>query len=183
MQFNYISKLLAISLALVSLYSCKEEEKPKQEPVVLTPKASFTNSTEPEEWGPLYNIKESSNAHSGKHVSVIDSANLYSLGLMKPVSAISKEKFDSVSYTYWIYLKNATASAKSVVSIDDIAGKNIFWAGNIINDKAKELNKWIEVKDGFKLPSSINPEHFIKLYIWNTSKEEILLDDFSVTFY
>ena len=39
-------------------------------------------------------------------------------------------------------------------------------------EKAKELNKWIEVKDGFKLPSAINPDHFIKLYIWNTSKEE-----------
>ncbi len=176
-------KYLLIAATATLLFSCKQEEIKIEEAKPLLPKAMFTQSLEHEEWGSMYTIKETDIAHTGKRVTVIDSSNIYSVGLVKPVKSISTDKFDSVVFTYWVYFKSPKAAAKSVVSIDDVTGKNIFWAGNIVNEKAKELNKWIEVKDGFKLPASINPEHFIKLYLWNTSKEEILIDDMNVTFY
>lgn len=176
-------KYLSFAAIAILLFSCKQEEVKTEEPKPVLPKATFTQSLEHEEWGSMHTIREIEGAHTGKRVSLIDSLNLYSVGLNKPVRSISSEKFDSVAFTYWIYFKSPKASAKSVVSIDDATGKNIFWAGNIVNEKAKEFNKWVEVKDGFKLPSSINPEHFIKLYLWNTSKEEILIDDLNVTFY
>ncbi len=176
-------KYFLIAVAATLLFGCKQEEIKTEEIKPVLPKAIFTQSLEHEEWGSFHTIKETEIAHTGKRISVIDSSNIYSVGLNKLVKSISTENFDSVTFTYWIYFKSPNASAKSVVSIDDITGKNIFWAGNIVNEKAKELNKWIEVKDGFKLPASINPEHFIKLYLWNTSKEEILIDDMNVTFY
>ncbi|MBL7890559.1 MAG: hypothetical protein JNL24_13490 [Bacteroidia bacterium] len=176
-------KYFLLAVTATFLFSCKQEEIKTEEVKPILPKATFTQSLEHEEWGSMHTIREIDGAHTGKRISVMDSTNLYSVGLNKPVKSISAEKFDSVAFTYWIYFKSPKATAKSVVSIDDITGKNIFWAGNIVNEKTKELNKWVEIKDGFKLPSSINPEHFIKLYLWNTSKEEILIDDLNVTFY
>ncbi len=176
-------KYISLAAIAILLISCKQEEVKTEEVKPLLPKAIFTQSLEHEEWGSMYTIRETDVAHTGRRVTVMDSSNIYSVGLVKPVKSISAEKIDSVAFTYWVYFKSPKASAKSVVSIDDASGKNIFWAGNIVNEKAKEFNKWVEVKDGFKLPANINPEHFIKLYLWNTSKEEIMIDDLNVTFY
>jgi len=156
----------------------------KSEKIETTSILMSYNNTESGEWTNLYNVKPYSNAHSGKSVAFIDSLTTYSLGYSNFMENISKTKSDSVIFSYWAFLKNDKAMAKTVFSIDDkTSGKNIFWAGNPLKERVKEYNKWVKITETFKIPANINPKYFVSIYVWNNSKEEILLDDFSITFY
>jgi hypothetical protein len=157
----------------ILFYSCSDEEQKdiKKQGII------FENDMEPHEWGGAITIKERPNAHSGKSVSVMDSINAYSLIFVKPIDDISKEKIKSVTYSYWIFMKNANAKANTVLSIDS-NDKNILWAGRPV--AAKELNKWAQVIETFDLPDTIEPKYSLRLYVWNISKEEILVDDFKI---
>ncbi|MBA3706708.1 MAG: hypothetical protein H0W84_12650 [Bacteroidetes bacterium] len=143
-----------------------------------------SNNTEINEWAGLYSIRKDNNSHSGATVAFIDSLTSYSIGYSNEMASISKTKIDSVVFSYWAFLKNDKAQAKSVLSIlDKTKGENIFWAGNPLKEKVKEYNKWIEIKETFIIPADIDTKCILSLYVMNNSKEEILLDDFKVVFY
>ncbi len=170
--------LLLLSTILI-VSSCSTEEKKATEPVIMS-----SNNAEPGEWSTSFPSKRTDNAHSGRTVAVIDSATIYSLGYSKSLEDISKTKIDSVVFSYWIFLKDKKATAKTVISIDKPDNtKNLFWAGNPADEKVNEYNKWVHISESFKIPAGLDPKSIMKLYVWNTSKEEILLDDFKVEFY
>ena len=172
-------KLVLISMAVILFSNCSTNENKRKEAIYMS-----YNNTELDEWNGTYSIKKSDNAHSGKSVAFIDSATTYSMGYIKTIENISKTKLDSVVFSYWILCKNDKAIAKTVISIDNATdNKNVFWAGNPIKDKVKEYNKWVQISESFKLPANIDPKNILKLFVWNNSKEEILLDDFKVEFY
>ena len=171
--------LLFISTAVLLFSGCSTQETKVNEPKLMS-----YNNTELDDWNGLFTIKQSDNAHSGRNVAFVDAATEYSMGYLKSFENISKSKLDSVAFSYWIFCKDNKAKAKTVMSIDlpDNA-KNLFWAGNPIQDKVKEYSKWVKITESFKLPPNIEPKSILKLYVWNNSKEEILLDDFKVEFY
>ena len=63
----------------------------------------------------------------------------------------------------------------------DLEGKNINWQGIPQEGKLKEINKWVKVNDTFEIPANIESKDVLSLFVWNTSKEEILVDDFEIT--
>ncbi len=171
--------LLFISSAVILFSGCSAPETKVNEPILMS-----YNNTEPNDWNSLYTIKKSDNAHSGMNVAFVDASTEYSMGYLKSIENISKSKLDSVTFSYWAFCKDNKAKAQTVISIDlpDNA-KNLFWAGHPMQDKVKEYNKWIKITESFKLPPNIDTKSVLKLYVWNNSKEEILLDDFKVEFY
>jgi hypothetical protein len=169
--------ITTLSTTMLLLNSCFHKKNPEVKQSVI-----FSNNAEIDDWTPVATIKQNANAHSGKYVSVIDSVNVYSLGLSKKIIDISTQKIDSVIISYWVYLKNNSANACTVISVETPQGKSAYWDGPSLRSKAKELNKWIEVKESFKLPADTDKNNVLKLYVWNKSKEEILLDDFKVEF-
>ncbi len=174
-------RLLFFASAVTALLftGCSQQKVETKNSVLMS-----YNNTEVEQWGNLYNIRKDANAHSGNSVSFINSEAIYSVSYSNTIEAISKTKLDSVVFTYWAFLKNDQAQAKTVFSIDDkTSGKNVSWAGNPSKEKVKEYNKWVEIKETFKFPSNVDPKYTLSLYVLNTSKEEILLDDFKVEFY
>ena len=172
-------RTLIITLAITSiLASCSTKEvKPEKSTIV------FENNAEIDEWAPIQSIKQVPNAHSGKFVSVIDSVAPYGLGISKSFKEIGNQQTDSVLFNFWIFVKNINTDAKTICDIVDPTGKDIQWMGVPIKDKVKEANKWIEIKEVFKMPANINKENYIKLFVMNTSKDEILIDDIRITFY
>lgn len=172
-------RTLFITLSAIALLaSCASEEQKEVKPEIV-----FTNHAEQDEWVNIGTIKENPNAHSGKSVSVIDSVTNYSVGIVKQIKDISMQPIDSVTISFWAFLKNTNTAAKTVFSIDDLNGKNIVWVGNPLKNKINEVNKWVEVKETFKFPANINIQNKLGLYVWSASKDEILLDDFQVTFH
>ncbi len=170
---------ILLSSSLLIFASCS-----KNEPQTKTPVATSYNGAEGDEWAGTYLIKISENAHSGKAVAFINSSDVFSLQYLKSLENISKTKIDSVVFSYWMFFRNEKASAKTVISIDKPDNtKNLLWVGNPVEQKVKEYNKWIYISETFKVPSGLDPKSIVKLYVLNTSKEEILLDDMKVNFY
>lgn len=171
--------LLLLSSTILLITGCSRQETKIKDPLTM----SF-NNTELNEWTGIYSTKNSEIAHSGKTVAFLDSSTIYSMGYLKSLENISKTKIDSVVFSYWIFCKNNKAKAKTVISIDKADNtKNLFWVGNPIEDKVKEYNKWVFVSESFVLPPNMDTKNILKLYVWNNSKEEILLDDLKVEFY
>ena len=172
--------LFLLSAIILLSISCTQKQKVEtKDPVLMS-----SNNTEIEQWTNLYNIRKDSIARSGNSVAFINSEAIYSVGYSNTITNISKTKIDSVIFSYWVFLKSDKAQAKTVLSIDDKSnGKNIFWAGNFFGEKVKEYNKWVKITETFKIPANIDPKYTLSIYVLNTSKEEILLDDFMATFY
>lgn len=165
-------RTLFITLSAIAiLTSCSEKQ-----PIV------FSNDTEPsQEWLNQETIKPRPNAHSGKTVSVIDSINTYSLGFKKTFKDIATDKIKTATLSYWVYLKNSTAKANTVYSVD-FEGKNVNWEGPPLHEKVKEYNKWVQVSETFNIKDNTDPKSTMTFYVWNISKEEILVDDIKITF-
>lgn len=162
-------RTLIITLAAITiLTSCSEKKT-----------IVYENDTEPHEWIGQITVKDRPNAHSGKSVSVIDSLNPYSLGFRKNIKDISTEKIKKITYSYWILTKSNNIKVASVLSIDS-EGKNINWQGHPQEGNLKEPNKWVKVSDTFEIPANAEGKDVLSLFVWNTSKEEILVDDFEV---
>jgi hypothetical protein len=164
-------RTLLIAIAIMALLSnCSEKQ-----PIV------YENDTEPHEWGGINTIKERPNAHSGKSVSIIDSITPYSLTFGKRLEEISPDKIKSVLISYWVYFKNPNTKANTVLSIN-LDGKNNGWQSSPVENKVKELNTWTQITEIFPVPENIDPKNVLALYVWNNSKEEILIDDFHIEF-
>lgn len=138
----------------------------------------YENDTDYHEWINMQSIKDVPNPHSGSSVSIIDSVHQYSLGLSKTVENISDQKLTQVKVSYWAFVKSDLAKATTVISID-FNGKNLFWDGRPLKGT---LNKWVQMEETFAIPSSINKNNQISIYVWNNSKEEILIDDLKMVF-
>jgi hypothetical protein len=147
----------------------------REEPIVFENDAESSES----DWGAIPSIKERSNAHSGKMVSVIDTTIPYSLTFDKRLVDITSEKIESVSISYWVYLQSFNAKAYTVLSI--ISGnKNLYSITIPLENKVKELNTWIQISETFLIPINLNPNDRLLLFVHNNSKEEILIDDIQI---
>ena len=162
-----------VTIALLS--SCSSKPAPQKKEIV------YTNSAEIDEWAATGTIKESRNTHSGKYVCVLDSATEYSLAFVKSISEFGDSLPDSVSFSYWIFMKKGEAGAKTVLTIDN-PQKNIAYTSKPIKEKVKEMNKWIEVTESYAIPKKLGTKDILRLYVWNSPKETYLVDDFKVVF-
>ncbi len=139
----------------------------------------YENDTDFHEWINQQSVKSSPIAHSGVSVSIIDSTHEYSLGLSKTIANISDQKLTQVKFIYWAFIKSDQAKASTVLSID-LNGKNNLWEGRSL--KGATLNTWTQIEETFAIPDKLDPSNVISLYIWNNSKEEILIDDLKIVF-
>lgn len=138
--------------------------------------AIYENDADSREWINQQSIKNSPNAHSGSSVSVMDSTHSYSLGLCKTIENIGIGKLKEVHFSYWVFMKSDQAKASSVISVD-FNGKNVHWDGHPVK---AELNKWVLIDETYTLPEKIDLNNQLSVYVWNNSKEEILVDDIRI---
>jgi hypothetical protein len=163
-----MNKLLITLTAIVFLTSCG-----KKKPAI------YKNDTDSGEWINQKTVKDVPNAHSGASAGVIDSVNVFSLGLRKTIEDIGNDKLKEVEFSYWIYAKSDKAKVSTIFSAD-FNGQNIDWEGRPVI--IKELNTWIEVHEKYKLPEKVKPNNQLTMYALNGSKEEILIDDLKFEF-
>jgi hypothetical protein len=160
-------KLFVLIASISLLSSCA-----KKKPII------YENDTDFKEWINQQTVKNVPNPHSGFSASVIDSAHNYSLGFSKPIENISNDKFKEVEVSYWVFAKSDQAKANTVFSVD-FNGKNVDWSGRAVPFRK---DAWTEVKETYKISDKAQPNNQLSVYVWNTSKEELLIDDFKLRF-
>jgi hypothetical protein len=115
-------------------------------------------------------------AHSGKFSSKTDSINPYSIGFNKPLGDISKKPITKLKIKCWAKFKDADASADLVVGIDS-AGQNTYRFAVPIRSLLKNVNQWSEFTATCELPKKTAADQKLILYVWNTGKKPIWIDD------
>ncbi len=125
-----------------------------------------------------------SGAFSGKHVGYLDSNHQYSPGI-----AVKADEIGKIPVSFYIEgelmikdsLTGASDGALVVLSMDSINGGENWWQGFRLNDVPKKsVTKWSKRKFSLMTPVISNPRGILKVYIWNTGKIPLLIDDFSL---
>lgn len=162
---------LLILLAAIALSSCK-----KREPIV------FTNDSEQSfGWINQRTFKDDPNAHSGGHVSSTDSVQQYSITLREKIANVRKQGATKVLVSTWVKFSDPSAKACLVVSFDH-NGKNLGWQCMPAESVIKEAGKWIELTYTMKFPAGLPDDATVSVFVWNTSKVEVQVDDMEVRF-
>jgi hypothetical protein len=164
--------LLVLIAATALATSCKR----KKEPIVFSNDADQTIG-----WVNYHTVKADANAHSGGYVSLTDTVNQYSLTLKQKLSDVTKTGADKASVHVWVKPMGASPKACLIVSVD-APDKNYMWQCLPVESIAKEANKWTEIAYKVKLPADAPENAHVSVYIWNTSKEQLLIDDMEVRF-
>lgn len=116
--------------------------------------------------------------HTGMSSS---SFNEYSATFQYPMDSLNMDSASKViiSINTWC-LSRAATTAKLVVSIE-LGEKAYIWQSIEVNKFIKAFGNWSNVK--FEIPvnsNEIQKNSILKVYIWNTEKKELFVDDFDI---
>lgn len=172
-----ITKLLIVLTLLISIFSCKNSKNNKaNEGGIIKNNIDclfgFNNNL---------NITQGK-AHSGVYFSKIDTINRFSLTFVKQIKDIYTGKVGSLKASVWVSAKSLNFESKLVVATTNTQGQNTSWNNLNLKEIIKAPSDWVEAKLDVDI-NSINPEDNLAIYIWNTGKEEVYVDDFEIEFF
>jgi hypothetical protein len=155
---------------------------------LLHPVGVYANDFEKQAEGWSTNsIVESARSYSGSHSGYMDSLHQYSPGIAIRASQLGRLPaacFVSGELMVWDSLPGASNGALVVLSMDSIHPGENWWHGFRLNDIPLQTSKtWRKCTFSLMLPVISNPAGILKVYVWNTQKKPMLVDDFRVRFY
>ena len=131
--------------------------------------------------------KKVGDAHSGRFVGCVDSLHPYSATLeIRPEELSPCPALFYVEGSVWIRdsIRGASDKALFVISVDSIDQAGNYWYGFPVNDVPDNpVGKWRNCRFSLTLPEFRIPGKILKIYIWNSGKKPVMLDDFSVVFF
>ncbi|RLG88470.1 MAG: hypothetical protein DRO16_05065, partial [Thermoprotei archaeon] len=120
-------------------------------------------------------------AHSGNAVLLCDSSMEY-LGLFNSkTDYIVNNKIEKLLVDLYVYYEDENTSAKIVFDIIQ-NGTSILWTGLQVTYIVKPKN-WGNVKFEIPVPENITSNDKLKIYIINSGKTQVLVDDFRLSMY
>lgn len=127
----------------------------------------------------------SEKAFSGSRACKLSKKAEYSVTVKKKLSEIPQNT-KRINFSIKISDPlNNTKDALAVLIIDDLSGKNLFWAGKSIVLDSENVNKeWKNFETQYKVNIGSYPSSStIKIYVWNKSKKEFYIDDLKISFW
>lgn len=152
------------------------------------PLKTFSNDFEQdqEHWSKISTV-QSANAFSGTHAGYLDSVHPYSPGIVIRAGQLGiahSSCYIEGEIMVWDSVIGASNGALVVLSMDSINEGENWWQGFKLNDvPQKKIKSWRKCTFSLMLPDISNPDGILKVYIWNTQKKPMLIDDFRVRFY
>lgn len=120
-------------------------------------------------------------AHSGAYAVKVAPGLDYSLGYNGVLGKLSPSRLEKLKLHAWVYLPDDKATAKLVTEVKNAGQeKSIVWDGFDLVERGKVdgFNKWIEVEKVVPLPSTVNSESQLLVYLWRgDSSQPVYLDD------
>ncbi|MCK9203718.1 MAG: hypothetical protein M0P58_04685 [Bacteroidales bacterium] len=135
----------------------------------------------------MISIIPTNRAYSTGHAGYLDSLHLFSPGLSIVAADLGKlpaRYFVEGELMVWDSAQGATNKALVVLSMDSINSLENYWQGFRLNDFPRtDIKTWRKCNFSLTLPEISNPRGILKIYIWNTGKKPMLVDDFGLKFY
>ncbi len=165
--------LLLSSVLLLGIYSCSKKNKSD---------LVFSNDIDSQCGWNSKALVIKGTAHSGNYYTKVDSSIIYSDGFLAPIADISNKKFKGVKANVWALFKNMNADAKLVVSVEK-NGQPLAWNASPLKNSIKNPDQWTSIACVVNIPAEADlSSAYVKVFVWNLSKETILIDDFEVEF-
>jgi hypothetical protein len=129
------------------------------------------------DWGYNSSMLKSGGAHSGIYYCGLDSNDNYSLTFSKSIKNLGVPNLSSIKISAWVRVRSIPSKAVLVVTIDSAKGP-VKYMGIGLKDAVFNSNEWIEIKETFSdIPSGLNPDLKLKIYLNNACKENVDIDD------
>ncbi len=142
---------------------------------------SLEDSTYASHWIGLQTI-DSGFAHSGTHFSVIDSSNIYGLGLESRFPETVQGKNVQLKISAWVKSDVPFDEAIFVLTLKD-AEEDFLWKGIKLDTLIKESKHWFYFSDSLIIPANISKSAIIKAFLWNNDgKNSMGIDDLKFEF-
>ncbi len=126
-------------------------------------------------------------AFSGKHCGFLDEKHPYSSGVSIRASSLGHASASFfIEGTVMVYdsISDAGDKAMVVLSMDSITPGINWWTGFRLNDTPGQAARhWRKSAFSLMTPEISNPRGILKVYIWNTGRKPLLVDDFTVNIY
>ncbi|WP_426058269.1 carbohydrate binding domain-containing protein [Hymenobacter sp. B1770] len=174
-------RLVASCTLVLGAVACSSSKKEDVTPENLITKNDFESM---EGWGVVSSSLTTAKAHSGRYSVKVDPETEYSIGYTNNLIRVSDRKINKIHVHGWVLLSGPKAKAVMVVQITDPAkgGPPIYWEAMNIRAEVKTLNHWTEIDKDFDLPSTINSNQELKVYMWRNGPEQTTyLDDLEIT--
>lgn len=123
---------------------------------------------------------EKGDAHSGDFCCKVTPENPFSLTFNKKIGDLSLSKIEKINLTAWVKFSDLNSKAKLVITIDSADGSPaFFWMGIPAEDFITEADKWFQVTNEVTLPQTLKKDYKLLVYLWNTGKPPVYIDDLS----
>ncbi len=123
-------------------------------------------------------VSSSEKVYSGNKSSKTGNGNDFSVTMVFSLKEMSQELANYFNVDFWMYQEALNHDAKLVIQAD---GENInYWNGFDLTNIAVESNRWVNYHQKITVPDEIKQADIVKIYIYNPSKVNIYIDDFSM---
>jgi hypothetical protein len=128
-------------------------------------------------------MTDSTQTHSGNYVSLMNDTMEYSLAYNEKLTNINSEVPNSVDVEGWLKSITTMPNVSIIMDIKDAEGKSKAWRSYDVDSAINEAGSWKSVKWSTNLSNvDLDKEDNIKIFVWNKSKKEVMLDDLTITF-
>lgn len=131
-----------------------------------------------------YPSLSSEKAFAGKNSVTVNPETEYGFGVFKNLSAIpSYGSLNQIHVTLYSWMDKSYPDATFVMSIDDTVNhKNIIWDGRSLD--TKKSGTWGYSDFIFFVKKEwLQPQYYIRLYVWNKGKNVFFNDNVKLEFY
>jgi hypothetical protein len=127
------------------------------------------------------------NAFSGLNSGYIDSVHTFSPGLAVRAANLGKlpgRYFVEGNVMVYDSIAGTSNQVLLVLSMQKINGSEDWWQGFRMNDiPVTSVRVWRGINFSLMLPEITNRDGILKIYLWNTGKGAMLIDDFDLRFF
>ena len=185
MKFNFFnlkvaltSTLLAVFVFMFTLQSCTRKQRSDNYHY-------FQSFDELKGWVPEpQSLTDELVTHSGKYCVYTNDANPYSPTLKLKFNDIDKSKPKKIKATVWCYTTSKFCKGSLCFQIKNPENEYKLWVATPFEDVVSAQNTWTKVEVLADIPqSAFYSENEIAMYVWNTGKDKIFLDDFALEFF
>ncbi|NOT36545.1 MAG: hypothetical protein HOP11_04150 [Saprospiraceae bacterium] len=119
-------------------------------------------------------------SYTGKSSSKTGNGNDFSVGFNIPIKQLP-DSVKKLIVDFYIFMDDNNTEAKLVFETNGTDPYKFYDSYKVIYI-TKEINKWTKLHYEYTLPELFNKSDFIKVYIWNTSKTNVYVDDLNLNF-